>query len=561
MEFDPKNANAPMQPQMNRHQMRAIEVKHVGTLLSNLGKTLISAAGRLDRHDDKNHSYFTKEYIEGGIEARSPSALNDAMESLCLHTWNIRNQINAKVGVTGKTLVGDIDAWTEEIAVLSNAKQTTSDKHLAEALGTSIAALRQRIDDAQNKSVVGDVDDYFKASERLDVKPATLDEEDDIDVLMNFYGDETEEQLEVFGDVGKPELQTAIKRLKRGGITHIYQLLNTPKSDILALAQNANDDAGTVLTSEVLIEVLHSYGFKWRTGGKNTRFDLPVGRFGFSREAYRTRSERRAATAFVNAAKGKKSGELGVQLREWVEFILVNAHEVAAITYKDNTITSSLLVEKWFDAVDCITEKFKGVIPERLWMLNISLTPTSRQESKRCVGLPSTSTNFRSKFGDAIRAMAEREIEYRQVVGPGNYLTSSFNNNDISENFYLPINVFDEYQNVPANQSNPLGHHYFQLGKMNLGGTDMTVHTLVHVITEIIFGWIKSTEKNAMQDAATLEALNGEYVWNTALSQYGWMPFAWRTKNLVPHEMDEDDHFALMGPIELGQKLEYKNVN
>jgi hypothetical protein len=49
-------------------------------------------------------------------------------------------------------------------------------------------------------------------------------------------------------------------------------------------------------------------------------------------------------------------------------------------------------------------------------------------------------------------------------------------------------------------------------------------------------------------------------VWDTALSQYGWMPLAWRTKNLVPHEINEDDHFALMKPIELGEKLEYEKA-
>jgi len=48
-------------------------------------------------------------------------------------------------------------------------------------------------------------------------------------------------------------------------------------------------------------------------------------------------------------------------------------------------------------------------------------------------------------------------------------------------------------------------------------------------------------------------------VWDTALSEHGWMPLAWHTENMIPDDMNGEDHFALMKPIELGEQLEYEN--
>ena len=49
-------------------------------------------------------------------------------------------------------------------------------------------------------------------------------------------------------------------------------------------------------------------------------------------------------------------------------------------------------------------------------------------------------------------------------------------------------------------------------------------------------------------------------MWDTALSQYGWLPFAWQTENIVSHELDAEDHFILVEPIELGEHLEYEKA-
>ena len=43
------------------------------------------------------------------------------------------------------------------------------------------------------------------------------------------------------------------------------------------------------------------------------------------------------------------------------------------------------------------------------------------------------------------------------------------------------------------------------------------------------------------------------------MSEHGWMPLAWHTQNMIPDERNEDDHFVLVEPIELGEKLEYEN--
>ena len=539
MEFDPKNI--PSTPQKNTHGMSAYDVRGLGNLLSGLGRTLLAASGRLDRFDEKHHGLLGDGDGPGrGIDMRSPSALNDATEALCLHAWNIRNSINNKVGVNELPNSDEIDAWTLELAALTDAKKATSDPVLAKALQTSIVRLLERIDKAQENTGEEADDDYLKPMKQnvLSV-PSTIHEENEIDVLMGYFGGDDDHAGEIFGNVGKQELRDAIRRLKREGITHLYQLLNTPKPMILDIVADKGDDDEGLATEEVLTEILHSYGYKWRTDG-NTRFDLPVARFGFSREAYRTRSERRAATAILNAAKGKKGAEGGSLLRDAFEYVFKHAHAVASATYKDNNITTDELVDDWFGAVNFILTRFKGIIPERLWLVEIEVKPAKGSSDE-----PMSTTRFLPRLADAIKAAREREVVLREEQkGKGSSLTTTFFNNDISDNSYLPED---------GGQWRPQRH------KM------CSTHSLVHVITRIIFEFVYSMELNAMQDRPTVKELGDIWVWDTALSQYGWMPLTWRVQNMSLEEslgsanFPEPEHFFLTDRIKLGDKLKYRS--
>ena len=68
-----------------------------------------------------------------------------------------------------------------------------------------------------------------------------------------------------------------------------------------------------------------------------------------------------------------------------------------------------------------------------------------------------------------------------------------------------------------------------------------------------------------MQDRPTVKEFGDIWVWDTALSQYGWMPLTWRVQNMSLEEslgsanFPEPEHFFLTDRIKLGDKLKYRS--
>ena len=238
-------------------------------------------------------------------------------------------------------------------------------------------------------------------------------------------------------------------------------------------------DAGELALIEVLKEVLRSYGFKRRTDG-NPRFDLPVGRFPFSIAAYQTRSERQAGTVFSKRTDKGLSVE-AIVLRDNIKYILENAHNIGIIADKKEHIYGDKELEQWFHVVTVLLEKFKGIIPERLWHIQITekLNVTNQTDGPTW----GSYNRFVSRLVNAVNASLEQEqrINGNSII-PAE-LKTEYKNNDIYANRYY---VRSDRPIEPTLVDQPL-----------------SCRELVQVITHIIFEWIKSVEMNMLLQRVT----------------------------------------------------------
>ena len=538
--FDDKVA-----PQLMRHHWKAAEMSNLGKLLTDLGTTLSSAAGRLQRHDQVHHKLAggnVQEKVKArGIHMRSPSTLNDAMETLCSHSWHMRNKVNKKIGLNQTGSSDEVAALEHEIIVLTEAKSRVSDPEIVRSLTESINSLLRRVANSREGLETVDEIDYFEDMEPP-VEPCltSLDESDPIDVLMDTYGDDFHTFL--FGGVGKDQLENAINRLKEAGVEQIYQLLNMTEEEVLGIVGGKEQATWRLHEWMVLGEVLHLYGFKWRTDG-NTRFDLPVGQFGFSQTAYRTRSERHAATLLLRDNTGS------LNFREDLIYIFEHANDVASKTDKHGNLTCEVEVVRWFEMVSKILNNFKGIIPERLWYMEIKHVMPDPQSRL------GESEDLQNAFSPRLTNAIESVIEHESVLradGPCS-VSSTFNNNDLSYNYYLTRSPYT----MPLADDDP-----------DLLHSPMTPRILVQAITQILFEWVKSVEFNAMMVTAVPEPeedgddrdfpflTEEQWVWHVKMADRGLLPLCWHTKDLDPNKGGV--FFQFVEPIELGEKLEYK---
>ncbi len=334
---------------INAYHWTSEELYDLGSLLRNIGQTICSAGGRLKLAVERQDREIDT------IKIESLSTLNDAVGGVCSLGWEIRNAVNEQLSADGSNTPQTQKSLEElklDLKNLSAMAASINDPFARGTIEASMDDLEERIAKAE-KTVKPDAEDSWNVELERD-NPASLPETCHLEAVAHAAG-------QIFRNSGVDEVQAAVMDFGSHGYFHLYQILNMDRASARRMTTKRNFD--------VFEEVLSLFGYKWRTDGESTRFDLPIGRFSFAQSAFRKRSERRAATFFRNEKEIKRNTSTNIYdaINRVMDRAMDAVNEAAKIDDSQPGDFSVRTVEAWMKDVNIILKAFKGIIPHRLW--------------------------------------------------------------------------------------------------------------------------------------------------------------------------------------------------
>lgn len=482
---------------INAYEWTSEELYDLGCLLRNIGVTICSAGGRLKQTEGATGI--------GGktVKIESLSTLNDAVSGVCSLGWEIRNKVNEKVALvpgSTPTTQKSLQALRDDLAAMQAMAKTISDSFAKSTIETSIADLKERIAKAEATIKPEAEDTWNVEMERVD--PASLPETCHLKSVAH-----AAEQI--FGDSGIDEVHAAVRDFQLNGCRYLWQVLNLGKAEARQMTSKQD--------FEVFEEVLSLFGYKWRTDGDVTRFDLPIGRFKFAQSAFRKRSERRAATFFKNGKEIKRNTSASIYdaITRVMDRAMDAVDEAAKIDDSQPDEYSIRIVEAWMQDANIILKAFKGIIPHRLWHYNLSTESDT------------FTTGFANSVSDVIKQVldiAEGFHQHMHTIGHeslGIYISNSLFLS--SGNRYLSDEARERMDIVSPEEP-------------------LLLHQLIFLVASCIWEWTTCVEENELfhlQDRTVKEATKespgsvviGKLVYLEELVEQGKLPMAWEVES------------------------------
>ena len=484
---------------INAYEWTSEELYDLGCLLRNIGQTICSAGGRLKQAQGVTG-------IDGKtVKIESLSTLNDAVSGVCSLGWEIRNKVNEKIALvpgSTPTTQKSLQALRDDLAAMQAMAKTISDTFAKSTIEASIADLKERITKAEATIKPEAEDTWNVEMERVD--PASLPETCHLKSVAH-----AAEQI--FGDSGVDEVHAAVRDFQLNGCRYLWQVLNLGKAEARQMTSKQD--------FEVFEEVLSLFGYKWRTDGDATRFDLPIGRFKFAQSAFRKRSERRAATFFKNNKEIKRNTSTSIYdaITRVMDRAMDAVDEAAKIDDSQPDENSFGIVDAWMQDANIILKAFKGIIPHRLWHYNLLVR----------------SDTFYSGFANSVSDVI------KQVL----YVARGWH----SEMSIRTIHP----QSIGMHISNSLflssGNRYLSdeaRERMDIVSPEepLLLHQLIFLVASCIWEWTTCVEENELfhlQDRTVKEATKespgsvviGKLVYLEELVEQGKLPMAWEVES------------------------------
>lgn len=482
---------------INAYEWTSEELYDLGCLLRNIGQTICSAGGRLKQTEGVTGI--------GGktVKIESLSTLNDAVSGVCSLGWEIRNKVNEKVTLvpgSTPTTQKSLQALRDDLAAMQAIAKTISDSFSKSTIEASMDDLRERIAKAE-ETIKPDTEDTWNVDmERLD--PASLPETCHLESVA--YAAE-----QIFGAGGVDEVHDAVSDFQHHGCHYLWHILNLEKSAVRQMTSKRS--------FEVFEEVLSLFGYKWRTDGDATRFDLPIGRFSFAQSAFRKRSERRAATFFRNGKVIKRNTTKSIY--EAISRVMDNAtNAITAAEKLDNSVEDGFMdavhdLESWMHDANIILKAFKGIIPHRLWYF--------RAWDSEAVDNGYFQSGFANSVSDVVSSVLE---------------TLSGSPNDAS----MAINISNTLFLSPGNRY--LSNDARDRMKIREGNDLLQLHQLIYLIASCIWEWTACVEENELfkyeertvkekePGPVSCSVAIGKIVYDPELVEQGKLPMAWETE-------------------------------
>lgn len=481
---------------INAYEWTSEELYDLGCLLRNIGQTICSAGGRLKQTEGATGI--------GGktVRIESLSTLNDAVSGVCSLGWEIRNKVNEKVAlVPGNTPTTQksLQALRDDLAAMQAIAKTISDSFAKSTIEASMDDLKERIAKAE-ETIKPDTEDTWNVDmERLD--PASLPETCHLESVA--YAAE-----QIFGAGGVDEVHDAVSDFQHHNCHYLWHILNLEKSAVRQMTNKRR--------FEVFEEVLSLFGYKWRTDGDATRFDLPIGRFRFAQSAFRKRSERRAATFFRNGKEIKRNTSTNIY--DAINRVMDNTKDALYAAEKIDSSERDIrnevyLLDVWMKDVNIILKAFKGIIPHRLWHFR-TWERDGRAGDFEPVGMANSVSDLVKDLLDRVHQFADGQVRPDKL------------NINIRNSLFLSSK--NRYINEDARE------------RMRIKSPDQSLgfYQLIYLIASCIWEWTTCVEEHELfllQDRTVKEATKessgsvviGKIVYDPELVEQGKLPVAW----------------------------------
>jgi len=482
---------------INAYHWTSEELYDLGSLLRNIGQTICSAGGRLKLAIERQDREIDT------IKIESLSTLNDAVGGVCSLGWEIRNAVNEQLSAGGSNTPQTQKSLEElklDLKNLSAMAASINDPFARGTIEASMDDLEERIAKAE-KTIKPDAEDSWNVELERD-NPASLPETCHLEAVAHAAG-------QIFRNSGVDEVQAAVMDFGSHGYFHLYQILNMDRASARRMTTKRNFD--------VFEEVLSLFGYKWRTDGESTRFDLPIGRFSFAQSAFRKRSERRAATFFRNGKEIKRNTSTNIY--DAINRVMDNTADAIYAAEKIDSSERDIrnevyLLDAWMKDVNIILKAFKGIIPHRLWHFR-AWERDGRAGEFEPIGMANSVSDLVKDLLDRVHQFTDGQVQPDKL------------NINISNSLFL--SSANRYITDDARE------------RMRITSPDQPLlfHQLIYLIASCIWEWTTCVEENELfmfeervvkekePGPVSASVAIGKLVYDPELVEKGKLPMAW----------------------------------